>query len=713
MPEHADHLPQLEETLIGTSLFARQDLEVSRHVFGGQVSYILRDPITFESHRFSKVDYEIFVAMATERPLGIVFDDVVARQLVDVSAKEEFYRFAANLVQLGLLGLPSPDGKTLYTRSRKRAQAARTNMLKNFLFQQIPLVNPDRFLDRTIHWARPLFSRWFGCVWAIGIVFSLAIITRRWTEFTDPVADLLTLKNAPMLWCILLGLKFVHEFGHAFACKHYGGNVPSMGVYLIAGNPCAFVDASAAWGIPNRMHRILVSLGGMYFESLVAIVAVLVWAFSTSPFLQSAAHHIVFMATAVTVLFNANPLMKYDGYFVACDLTGNPNLRQRANKELQQLLKRWVLGIGGTSSERLSARSLGLIAYGISSSIYKFFVVIGISSMVATKFAVLGLAMSTCYILSTLYGLYSSTLRYLWSSAEGRSVPGRANVCSALLLATVPLLLLVPIPTASRSTGRLTTSDEIEITNRVPGIVQAVLASRGQFVRFDQSLVMLHNQSLLLDTVDSQAQVQQALRTEAVQLQLDRTKAAKTSQQLEFLLKKSCHSDLQSESLAVVSDRPGVVMSCLPENRSGQFLPAGTTVAVIGSGPWQVRFLVDATTMLASDPQCGQVVSMRIRSQADKELGGTIMRIAEIGDAHVRDESLTQLAGGTIPVDPLSHAATKTYFEVVVELDEAAAEQVKLMHGMTVEVRMPRNTEIMAQLLYRRITKFINQVLTG
>ena len=120
------------------------------------------------------------------------------------------------------------------------------------------------------------------------------------------------------------------------------------------------------------------------------------------------------MATAVTLLFNANPLMKYDGYFILCDLTGSPNLRQRSQNELDGLMKKYLLGLNVPTS-KVSFRSLALIAYGIAASLYKVVVVISISSMVAMKFAILGLAMGGYYAITTIYGIYSKTLQYLWS----------------------------------------------------------------------------------------------------------------------------------------------------------------------------------------------------------------------------------------------------------------------------------------------------------
>lgn len=702
--------PSLAEKLGDVALRARQDLEVSRHVFADKVTYVLRDPITFESHRFSVADYEVFVAMSAEEPLGEVFEQLVEKEILTERAKEDFFNFAANLVHLGLVGLPGPDGKMLYHRAEQRSLAMRNNVLKNFLFQQIPLFNPDRFLDRTIHLVRFVFSKWFVTVWACGIIAALAIVIGRWSDFTSPLADILTLRNIPLVWGVLFGLKIVHEFGHAYACKHFGGRVPAMGLYLIAGNPCAFVDASAAWGFPSRFHRIVVSLGGMYVESIVGIVAVFVWAFSGSPALQSLAHHVIFMATAVTLLFNANPLMKYDGYFILCDATGFPNLRQRSTNEVGKLLKRWVLGLDHVQT-KLELSTVALVSYGIASSIYKVVVVLSISSMVAARFALLGLAMAGYYVISTVYGMYSTALRYLWTSPEVQPIRTRARTLGYCLLATVPLLLLLPIPTGVRSTGRVAAQNEIEISNEVPGIVRGVHATPGQRVGSNTPIITLENEAAVEQLVQDTRQLNESQLRYHYASQVDRDAAAKTAEQIHFLESQFQFAESQLESLEVRADRDGVLMTCLPDDEVGQFLPPGSTVAVVGSGPWVVKLLATAETMVSAQPKVGKRVQVRLRSQPGRLLQGTITRVAKAGSREINDESLTHLAGGMIPVNPTTNEATESYFEIFVQPD--STEDVVFMQGMTADVRFDRKLELIGQGIYRRVAKFINQVLTS
>ena len=150
------------------------------------------------------------------------------------------------------------------------------------------------------------------------------------------------MSNVPILWTLLVGLKTFHELGHAYACKRFGGTVPEMGAMIMMGTPCAYVDASSSWSFPKRWHRMIVALAGMYFESMLAMVALVVWLCTDTGQLHSAAQYAIVLSTVVTIGFNANPLMRYDGYFILCDLLNFPNLHRDAKASSSSFIK-WIL----------------------------------------------------------------------------------------------------------------------------------------------------------------------------------------------------------------------------------------------------------------------------------------------------------------------------------------------------------------------------------
>ena len=258
------------------------------------------------------------------------------------------------------------------------------------------------FLTRTAPRMKWLFSQGFVAIWLVAAVAALSIVFNRTDEFFKPFNSLLATENLPFLWLSFIGLKIWHELGHGYACKIYGGAVPEMGMLLICGTPAAYVDASAAWSFPERWKRLTVMLGGMYFESIVAIPAVFVWAFSASPMLSSCAYQLVMMASLITVLFNANPLMKYDGYFIAGELLGIQNLRGRSDQLIKDGLKKLFLGLEPKASTLSFRERVILLVYGVAASIYKTLLVISIAVIIAMKFPFVGLALAAFQLTKTM-----------------------------------------------------------------------------------------------------------------------------------------------------------------------------------------------------------------------------------------------------------------------------------------------------------------------
>ena len=235
-----------------------------------------------------------------------------------------------------------------------------------------------------------------------------SILVQRWDSFRHPHHSILASETLLFTWLALIGLKVVHEFGHAYACKVFGGKVPEMGAYLIAFTPCAYVDASAAWGFPQLRQRVIVSLAGMYVESIVAFVALLVWSWTDDLLVSSCAHQVVVLSTAVTVLFNINPLMRYDGYYVLSDVTGTPNLRQRGLAEVQSLLKR-LIGIRAPQTADGVGQIWFLRIYGFLSAIYKVSLVLAICTMIAFKFYLVGIVLAVIFLATVVLGADATT----------------------------------------------------------------------------------------------------------------------------------------------------------------------------------------------------------------------------------------------------------------------------------------------------------------
>ncbi|MBI5864269.1 MAG: hypothetical protein HZB38_07160, partial [Planctomycetes bacterium] len=228
----------LAERLRGVRVDVRDDLVVSRDVFQRTPAYVVRDPITFQSHRLSPQDYRIFCRIEAGYTLGELFEKLTSEGLLQRADEEQFYQFVFMLHRLAFLNLPVSDEALLYKRyaAKKKARVARR--WTSILFLQIPLFDPDLFLQRTLPRFAWLFTRTALAGWCVLVAAALTVLGSRAGEVHQPLDSILDPANLPGLWLTLIALKTMHEFGHAYACRKFGGHVPAMGVYFILFTPC-------------------------------------------------------------------------------------------------------------------------------------------------------------------------------------------------------------------------------------------------------------------------------------------------------------------------------------------------------------------------------------------------------------------------------------------------------------------------------------------
>lgn len=688
----------------------REDLEVSRHVFRGVPSYVIRDPMTFQSQRLGAAEYEVFVAIQAERSLGDAFADLIARGRLSNEDEEHFYEFVVRLHRLGFLQLPISDEKLLYQRYQARQRGKRREKLMGFLFLRLPLWNPDAFLNRTIAVGRVLFHPLFFAGWVVLMLAAGFVAASRWQDLSQPLNGLLVTQNLPLLWTTLIVLKAFHEMGHAYACKHYGGHVPETGAYLILFTPCAYMDATAAWGFPKRRHRLFVSLGGMYIESLIAAVALFIWATTEPSLLNSLAYNVVFLAGVTTVLFNINPLMRYDGYYILSDWVEVPNLRQRAVQHVSAKFKRWFLAIDAAGGEATGRLGWVLMAFGVGSTLYRFALLFALAAVLASKVLVLGVVLGFAYLAMTLYSSLRRLATYLWHSAETAPVRGRAVAMSVVLLFIAPLIILgIPAPSRVQAAATLARERECVVRAAADGFVAEVNVEEGRIVDAGAAMIRLTSDSRIEEIARASVGLRAAeIRRDAFR-SVDPSRAAQQDAEVRRL--QGTLTIRRSELVELEHRAPiaGHITQCLRPTDAGRFVREGTPLATVSDGPWQVRGLLTESEVVRAAAKIGDEASFRTANDPTRTLTGRILRIAPLGSRSVEFPELTQLGGGDVAVDPTSHAAAIPYFVVTVELDDSL--DVQLFDGMTGQIRLQASAEPLGASLLRRAGRFFDQVL--
>ncbi len=688
----------------------REDLEVTRHLFRGEPSYAIRDPLTFQCQQLTPEDYDIVIRLTAAKPLSAVFDQLVRDGKVSAEDEEEFYHFILNLHRLGFLRLPMSDDKQLYKRFVAKQAAKKKEKLMGFMFLRIPLVNPDAFLNRTVHLVRPLFSRTAFVLWLVLMIGAAYVGFSQRAELAKPLDGLLASRNLPLMWITLIVLKLFHELGHAYACKHYGGHVPEMGAYLVMFTPCAYVDATACWGFNRKWERLVVCFGGMYVESIFAAIAVLVWSVTEPSLIRSLAYNVIFLAGTITVLFNINPLMRYDGYYILSDLTEVPNLRARASQFFINLLKRKCLGLPVPAEAGNGRLKSLLFVYGAAAAVYRVTLVLGIAALIATKFFVLGLSLAAFYITNAVIGFIMRMSKYLWQSQETASIRWRALAISAALFLVFPAVaLFAPLPASVRATGVIGATEEFVIRAPSDGFLQEIAIEPGQPVEQSQPLARLASESVDASVATSQAALRAAqIREDAMRvhdpggvlMEHDRVVAAEVQLQ---------HAKDEEKKLSIRAPQAGVVVGSLRPRDVGSYVHEGAPISTIAAGDWRVRAILTQDQAAASKPQVGQVVEFRATADPAQTVRGKISHLSPAGSRRVSHPSLTQLGGGDIIIDPQTHEASQPFFEIAIDIPHHQAEHFQ--HGMTGVARLPAEPEPLAKRLKRRVERFVNKLL--
>ncbi|HWU39827.1 MAG TPA: hypothetical protein VN203_19430, partial [Candidatus Acidoferrum sp.] len=324
----------------------RSHAQIHRHEYRGHTWYILQDRSTDRFHRFSPTTYLVIGLMDGRRTVQEIWETACARLGDDAPTQDEVIQLLSQLHQTDVLlcDVPPDAGELLqrYERHTRRQWQSRAFSLFAWRF---PLFDPDRLLQLFLPVIRPLIG-WAGAVlWLVVVGPALVLGAVHWSDLTNNVLDrLLAPQNMLPLWLLYPVMKVMHEFGHAFVVKAYGGEVHDMGVMILVLTPIPYVDASAASAFREKWQRIQVGAAGILVELFLAALALLLWLTVEPGTVRTLAYNAIILAGISTVLFNGNPLLRYDGYYVLADLLEIPNLRSRATTYLGYLGERYLFG---------------------------------------------------------------------------------------------------------------------------------------------------------------------------------------------------------------------------------------------------------------------------------------------------------------------------------------------------------------------------------
>ena len=445
------------------------DVSVSRHVYRGRASYVFKRRAAPAVHRLDAASYKIIDKLNGDISVGELWERFVVEHDDLAPTQDEWMALLAQLHQADLLVVDRrvPEERLFERRQDHRANERRERYL-NPLYLKFSLFDPDKWLDRCIPLGQRMFSREAGL--ALVLLLTFAAITLftygdlLWLDLSD--WEFLSNQSVFLVLFLYPILKFFHEFAHALAVKIRGGEVHDVGFSLMVLLPLPYVDASASTIFPDKRDRMLVSAAGILVEVAFAGFGALLWAY-TDGVLQSLGLALLMLAGLSTVVFNANPLLKFDGYYLLSDWIEIPNLAARSRRCVIDSVRCFACGISNDVSPTLDRREfVWLHIYGVLSALFRVLLICWIAWVVSEKWFFIGLLLAAFALFTAVFKPLKGFLSALHNDPALRSK--RAMSVTLVLPAAILLMFLwVPLPHSSIANGVVWVPEEAVI--RVSG----------------------------------------------------------------------------------------------------------------------------------------------------------------------------------------------------------------------------------------------------
>jgi len=429
-------------------LLLRDDVLVHQGPEGvyGAPTWMLQDPVR---NLFFQIDYPTFEILSRWDfgSASLIVESVnentpLTITINDIEAVNKFLDAQCLLVR------NTPEAVTaLIDRADAAKQAWWLKLMHRYLFFRVPLINPDRWLERWLPVAEVILSKQFFIITFAALAFGLFEVSRQWATFQSTLIDTFTFQGFLAYGFALIAVKLLHELGHGFTAKRYGCQVPTMGVAFLVLLPMAYTDTNSVWRLADRHKRLIVATAGIRVELLVAAWATLAWAILPDGALRSAAFFLATLSWVLTLLLNVSPFMRFDGYFVLMDWLGYPNLHARSFAFARWKIREFLFALGEPCPEKASVNfGRFLFVFAVATWIYRFFLFLGIAILIyyaVTK--VLGVLLAAVELYWFILSPIIKELRLWWERRKEIKQSRRAKKWGVVVAALL-MFFIVPLP---------------------------------------------------------------------------------------------------------------------------------------------------------------------------------------------------------------------------------------------------------------------------
>lgn len=684
----------------------RNHAQIHRHVYRGEVWYVLQNHSTGRFHRFSVVANRIIGFMDGQRTVQEVWDLASATLCEEMPSQSEVMKLLADLYRADVLQSDAaPDFAELQARRRRHERQRWRQRFANPLSLRFPLVDPDTWLLAALPRLRWLFGRWGGLLWLATVGVAVALAGQHWRELTSNIVDrALSADNLLLTIVIFPLIKLLHELGHALVTRQRGGEVHEMGIMLLVLMPIPYVDASAATAFANKRNRMLVGAAGMLVDLFIAALAVFAWIALEPGTARAVAYNVILVAGISTLLVNGNPLLRYDGYYILADWLEMPNFAKRSSEQIAYVVNRHVFGLAEAPSPARDRREGSiLVGYGLASFTFRMVMMIAIIQGVASRFFLFGVVLAIVAAVAMLViPLFKAVGYLLHGQALARQRRRALAASAASLVLVLAVLLALPWPASTLTEGVVWADEQSVLRPGVSGFVAELLVVPGAKVKAGQPLIRLVDASLAAHLAAATAQVIELDARYDLARTDTRAAAEMVNDRRPEILASLADARRSVDDLILKSRCDGVFVMPEATDAIGRFAPRGEVLAYVTGCSANVRVVVpevdgDLVSRRTSE------VEIRPAHRLASPVVARVERQVPAATHELPSAILGAQGGGKIVLDPGQREANQSLQKVfLVDLRLPAGEGLPYV-GERIHVRFSLQPEPLAWQWYRSV----------
>lgn len=662
----------------------RPDLEVSEQAIRGRKQWVVKDPVGLRYFRFCPQEYAVLKMLDGSTNLQQIKTQLDGEFSPETVSLDDVWQLICRFHRNGLIvARTTGEGEALKQRRDERARRQRWASCTNPLAIRFQGVDPDALLSRIYPFVRWMFTRTAvatGLTLILSAVALLAVHFETLQSRLPAFQQFFGMHNLLWLAIAMAGAKVLHEFGHGLTCKHFGGESHEMGVMLLVFMPCLYCNVSDSWMFPKSRQRIAVAAAGMYVELLLAALATWLWWCTAPGLVHYLCLNLMFTCSVSTLLFNANPLLRYDGYYILSDISGIPNLYRKSRTILVGLLGRLCLGVKGRDVSPTSRRSRSfLAAYGVASVIYRVVIAFSILWFLYNVLKPYGLQLFALGLASLV--LFSLIVLPLWRLVSYLRAPGRMKqvkiprlaIATLSVSAAIVVIAFVPLPSHVIAPAVVEPANAERVFVIVPGRLKSVPTRVGRIVQAGDPIAVLINEDVeenLIQLKHERGRLLQRLESVRRRRFIEARVGAQVAELKQAIAAVEEHIRQESarqESLVLRAKRTGMVFPVdystpqpptedtlttwsgdpLSAENRGSFLESGVELCTLGD-PNAMEVLVVVDEWERDRFTAGEQIELKFDHLPSEVLTGRIIAISR-QKATAAPRQLSTKRGGELP----------------------------------------------------------------